>query len=222
MSVAPKSAASARSGASRKSNSRSLSRQKIPIARSKGDQSPPIEALPLRGSRQRSPNLMEPELPSSVVNMRAVTRPKASTAKTRQKQANHRPQARGLAPSQSTPAWLAQLTTWQRISSAIAFLLVSATLTVYGGTVYTQQLWSREYKRLENLQRQERQLTAADEVLKNQLANQAEQPNNGLVSPDPHSTLFLESAPSPLASPSATPNPKPAPSPKLTPTPMGY
>jgi hypothetical protein len=83
----------------------------------------------------------------------------------------------------------------QRGSLVIAFILVTATLIVYGSTVYTQQLWSKEYRKLKTLQRNEREMIATNEGLKNQLALQADQPGSGLVSPTPDSTIFLQPAP---------------------------
>lgn len=131
--------------------------------------------------------------------------------------------AKFIPQSESIPVWLTWLIRWQRRSSAIAFLLVSATLAVYGGTVYTQQLWNREYRQLETLQLQQRQLTAASEVLKNQLAQQAEQQDTGLIPATPNTNLFLQPAQQqPLPVPSSTPPTAPGSNPQLLPTPVGY
>lgn len=100
-----------------------------------------------------------------------------------------------LPSSQSAPLWFNLLVGLQRGSSVVTFLLIAAVLVVYGWTVYSQQLWSQEYRKLENLQRQERQLTAKNEILKNQLAQQAERPEAGLVPHTPKDTIFLEPAP---------------------------
>lgn len=99
------------------------------------------------------------------------------------------------ASQQTKPIWLVSLLFLQRGSDLITFLLVAATLTIYSWTVYTQQQWSGEYRKLENLQREERQLTTADAVMKDQLAQQAEQPGTGLVSPSHANTIFLPPAP---------------------------
>ncbi|HEY9692972.1 MAG TPA: hypothetical protein V6D15_12240 [Oculatellaceae cyanobacterium] len=97
--------------------------------------------------------------------------------------------------SQAYPKWLRTLIMMQRSSDIMMFSLVTAMLTIYGLTVYTQQLWTKEYRKLDHLQRQERQMTAANEVLKNQLAQQAENPATGLIPPDPAKTIFLPAAP---------------------------
>jgi len=90
------------------------------------------------------------------------------------------------------PIWLMGWNSFHRQTSVVTFLLVSATLIVYGCTVYSQHLWSRSYKKLQDLQRDERQLTKHDETLKNKMAQEAEKPRSGLVSPTPANTIFLE------------------------------
>ncbi len=97
--------------------------------------------------------------------------------------------------SQAYPNWLRTLIMMQRSSEIMMFSLVTVMLTIYGLTVYTQQLWTKEYRKLDHLQRQERQMTAANEVLKNQLAQQAENPETGLVPTDPAKTIFLTASP---------------------------
>ncbi len=103
-----------------------------------------------------------------------------------------------------TPLWLLHLHTLYRYSSVMTFLLVTAMLVVYGWTVYSQQLWSQAYRKLQNLQRSERQLTTNNEVLKNQLAQEAQTSAAKLVSPSPATAIFLR--PAPESSKEATPN----------------
>jgi len=93
------------------------------------------------------------------------------------------------------PTWLMRWNSLHRHTAVITFLLVSATLVVYGWTVYSQHLWSRSYQKLQDLQRDERQLTKHDEILKNKMAQEAEKPHSGLVSPTPANTIFLEETP---------------------------
>lgn len=93
-------------------------------------------------------------------------------------------------PKQS-PFWLRVLFRIQTGSSIITGLLVTGVLLVYASTVYVQQEWTQEYRRLEQLQREHRNLIAADEALKHQLANQASQSDAGYVSPSPDNTIFL-------------------------------
>jgi len=116
---------------------------------------------------------------------------------------------RSLPSARSVPDWLRLLLLAQRGSAIATFTLVGFTLLVYGWTVYSQQLWSRQYRELEALQRQERQLTAANEALKQEIAQQAERSNSRLTLPNPSSNIFLQPAPSrpatPAAATSATP-----------------
>jgi hypothetical protein len=100
-----------------------------------------------------------------------------------------------LPSKRSLPLWLRLLIQAQRGSLVIAFVLMTATLIVYGSTVYTQQLWSKEYRKLKTLQRNEREMIATNEGLKNQLALQADRPGSGLVPQTPDNTIFLQPAP---------------------------
>ena len=90
--------------------------------------------------------------------------------------------------------WTRSLILLQKSSSVLAFCLVSASLVVYSKTVDTQQLWGSQYKKLENLQRHERNLTTVNETLKNDLAQQAENPETGMVPFNPNNTIFLTPA----------------------------
>lgn len=111
--------------------------------------------------------------------------------------------------SRDMPSWLIRLYTLQRYSSITTFLLVGITLLIYGWTVYSQQLWSQAYHQFQNLQRDERQLTATNEVLKNKMAQEGEQPSTGLVSPSPAGTIFLPTTSVPVkVQPTTTPNPQ--------------
>lgn len=92
------------------------------------------------------------------------------------------------------PLWLLRLHTLHRHSSVVAFLLVAAALVAYGFTVYTQELWGKNYGRLQELQRDERQMTTTNATLTNKIAEEAENSKTGLVSPTPANTIFLPSA----------------------------
>lgn len=125
-----------------------------------------------------------------------------------------------LPNNRQLPLWLRSLIGVQRSLSILTGTLSIAVLSVYGQTVYSQQLWSQEYRKLENLQRNERQLTAASEVLKNQIAQQAETSRAGLVPSNPANTIFLQPAPqrpAPVATPIAPEDAKPT-----TFSPLGY
>lgn len=100
------------------------------------------------------------------------------------------------------PAWLKLLMKVQRGSTVMTLLLMGTVLAIYGWTVFTQQRWGHEYRRWGALQKHEQQLMATNEVLKNQMAQQAETPKAGLVAPDPSSMIFLApAAPRPAVQP---------------------
>ncbi|NEQ21691.1 MAG: hypothetical protein F6K28_21245 [Microcoleus sp. SIO2G3] len=120
---------------------------------------------------------------------------------------------------QQTPIWLSSLLFLQRSSDLVTFILVGTTLTIYSWTVYTQQQWTKEYRKLETLQRHERQLTTTNAVIQDQLAQQAENPATGLVTPTPGNTIFLPPAPQRQAQTAPTPTTEPES--KAT-TPLGY
>lgn len=90
------------------------------------------------------------------------------------------------------PMWLRSLLRVERASSAVVVLLLGGALTLYGLTVYGEQRWSQEYQKLETLRRGEQQLSAASEVLKHQLAKEAENPETGLAPQKPADTIFLQ------------------------------
>lgn len=123
-------------------------------------------------------------------------------------------------PRQSgLPLWLRSLIGLQRSSTIVAFALAGAALGVYGWTVYSQQLWGKEYQRLENLRRDERQLMATGSTLKSQIAQQVNPASPDLIPRTPQNVIFLK--PAPLRQPPAPPqkpvDPAPAPA-----GPMGY
>jgi hypothetical protein len=127
--------------------------------------------------RHNSPQLAaySPMQPRSVEPLRPVVQPM--------------PQPRPL------PTWVKVLLRVQKTSSMLTFLIMGSVLLTYGWTVVTQQRWGHEYRHWEALQKHEQQLMATNEVLKNQMAQQAENPKVGLVAPDPSSMIFLTPAP---------------------------
>jgi hypothetical protein len=122
--------------------------------------------------------------------------------------------------AESVPSWLQRLFALHRHSSIAAFVLVATTLVVYGWSVYSQQLWSQAYRKRHNLERYERQLMTTNEVLKNQMAKEAERPPAKLVSPTPAGMVFLKRAPvEPNPVLNTTPNSEIQ---QQTPNPVGY
>lgn len=117
------------------------------------------------------------------------------------------------------PLWLKLLLRLQQGSSLVTLSLILGVLATYGWTVYLQQQWGEAYESLETLKKQERQLVSANELLKNEIAEQAEKPTTGLLLPDPSNAIFLTPAPQ-----RSDIQPKSSPSPEATFSnkPLGY
>lgn len=128
---------------------------------------------------------------------------------------------RRLRAEQQLPTSVRLLIQIQRGSVAVAFVLVTAALVVYGSTVYMQQLWSKEYRQLKTLERSERQMVAASDVIKEQIVQQAERPGSGLVRRTKDMAIFLEPAPARPAQTPTTPS-LPKSEPTATNSPLGY
>ncbi|WP_016952282.1 hypothetical protein [Anabaena sp. PCC 7108] len=148
------------------------------------------ESTPIRSRRQSSSarNLLvspthEPKRPNLMKESG-----KQPTSNLKQQSSDRLPM---MSNAGAAPLWLLRLYSFHRYSSAAVFLCVSATLVVYGWTVYSQELWSQAYRTLQSLQRYERQLTTTNATLTSKMAEEAEQPTAGLVSPNPGGTIFL-------------------------------
>ena len=151
-----------------------------------------------------------PVLPNySPADSEAIARPGASVLKV-------------LPARPQQPVWLRSLLQAQRASSVVAVMLLGGALSLYGLTVYGEQRWSQDYQKLETLRLQEQQLSAASEVLKHQLAKEAQNPETGLAPQKPGNTIFLQPAPE-TRSPLAAPNSEPALQNRVgVQTPLGY
>ncbi|MDF5716915.1 MAG: hypothetical protein PUP93_24365 [Rhizonema sp. NSF051] len=177
--------------------------------------------------RQRSRPLKKPQFPRPQVSTEVFSKKQqrsSFTQKLPKEAAQNNIPTTPLIPtipaSGKIPEWLLR---WQGIhlySSAIAFLLVSTALVVYGWTVYSQQLWSQSYRQLQNLQRQERELKTKNEVLKNKIAQEASQPSAKLVSPTPATMIFMN--PAPIDSNPTPPTTKPTETQQQSVNPLGY
>ena len=137
-----------------------------------------------------------------VSNASAISKPKPLSDKTqligarRDRQVTTIKSRRLASPtslrSRPLPLWFLRLSLWQRRASIATLLLIAGTLITYSSTVYLQQQWSQQFRKLENLRHQERRLTATNEGLKNQLASEAEQPSTDLVPPNPADAIILK------------------------------
>lgn len=95
----------------------------------------------------------------------------------------------------SLPLWLRLLMSTQKLSIVVTVLLTVSVFAIYGWTVYAQEQWNQQYKKLEQLKRQERQLTAAEGSFNNELMRSAEKNPGELVRERPEQSIFLQAAP---------------------------
>ena len=93
------------------------------------------------------------------------------------------------------PVKLRVLLLLQKSSFGLAFGLIATSVAVYVSTVRIPEMWSKQYRDLETLQRQERQLVAINESLKHELAQQAQQEENNLELITSDNTIFIPPAP---------------------------
>ena len=115
------------------------------------------------------------------------------------------------------PAWLRSLLKVQKSSLAVAVVLAVAMVGSYGWSVYSQQLWGKEYSRLQQLRRQERQLTAGSEMMKHDIAKHVNASQLGLVPQSSEQVIFLKPAVERKTTPLREITTPPLPSP-----PLGY
>lgn len=83
----------------------------------------------------------------------------------------------------------------RQISLVLALGLAGGAIVTYGWTVYSQQLWGSAMARLEKLRSNERELTANAELMKNELAHDANPKAYGLVPQSPQHFIFVKPAP---------------------------
>jgi len=121
--------------------------------------------------------------------------------------------------SNSENSWIIRLNNIHHYSSVTAFLFVVVMLAIYGGTVYCQQIWSHSYRKLESLQRQERQLTAANAIIISKMAQEAEAMGLGLSAPG--KMVFLPAVSNNSQPPSRAKIP-PSPGKRTSIPPLGY
>jgi|GEM_PF-6220677 len=114
------------------------------------------------------------------------------------------------------PIWLRSLLFLESGSKLLTLCIITVSLVLYGLTVNFPKRWTKEYNKLMNLERHERELIEKNEALKNQVATEAEQ-DDTMLSPDPTQAIFLKTTPVAIVSPT----PQEAPMPQVM-TFLGY
>jgi len=85
--------------------------------------------------------------------------------------------------------------TTQKLSIVATVLLTISVFAIYGWTVYAQEQWNQQYKKLEQLKRQERQLTNAAGSFDNEMLQSIQKKPGDLVRESPEKSIFLQAAP---------------------------
>jgi len=93
------------------------------------------------------------------------------------------------------PMWLRVLMSTQKLAIAATVMLTISVFAIYGWTVYAQEQWNQQYKKLEQLKRQERQLTSAEGSFDNDLLRSVQNKPGDLVRERPDQSIFLQAAP---------------------------
>jgi hypothetical protein len=93
-----------------------------------------------------------------------------------------------------TPKWLKSLIILDRSSSAIAIASIVSTIVIYSAMFGIPKEWTQNYKKLEELQENERELTVINETLKNQFSKDSEQKVYGLSPASANRVFFLPSS----------------------------
>jgi hypothetical protein len=106
----------------------------------------------------------------------------------------------------------------QRLTQFLAIASVTGAVGLYACTVYNQKIWGKEYAQLTRLQEDERGMVTSNEGIKEQLIEQADQPDMGLSSPTPNQNLYI---PTPKALP-LRPQTAPTQAPIDNQAPIGY
>ncbi len=93
------------------------------------------------------------------------------------------------------PVWLRLLMTTQKLSIAMTVMLTLSVFAIYGWTVYAQEQWNQQYKKLEQLKRQERQLTTAEGAFDSDMLRSVQKKPGDLVRESSEKSIFLQAAP---------------------------
>lgn len=102
-----------------------------------------------------------------------------------------------LTPYHKLPTGLQRLKQLELATKVTSLALVAISAGFYAITYSAPQNWDRAQQELEQLQKQERQLTQLNESLKYDQAKQASS-NPHLVTPDPQKSIFIEGTTPPL------------------------
>ncbi len=163
----------------------------------------PAFRSPNSDPRKRSDQTQPVATPNNVISLQQVRqRKQLQTQRTQPRPPSET--VVELSPRQpAQPLWIKSLMVVQNFCSVTTGLLVGTTLALYGMSVYTESIWSQEYQTLERFRRQEHQFRAANELLKHQIVQDADNPK---ASSTMDTMIFLQPA---LPRPEVPPEPAP-------------
>ena len=92
----------------------------------------------------------------------------------------------------SVPNELRAIAFLEKVSSVLVFGLILSTLGIYASAVYAPKLWSKEYRKFEKLQQDERNLLANNASLRNNIATDSQASEQELASAHPFQLIFLK------------------------------
>ncbi len=119
--------------------------------------------------------------PSTTVS----TPEKSNKRKNRLRHQSIETQQKKLRRFKDYPLWLQALIILGHGSSFLCYSTVAVALAIYGMTVYAPRQWTSKYQELQELQRRERQITMAEELLKETVVESAKEKSSGFVNPQP-------------------------------------
>jgi Coiled-coil domain-containing protein 56 len=151
-------------------------------------QNSPLTALP-RSARSPLPSVRQQR--QSVPSQRVDRLPSRHSSQRREVRST----VRQFPQLQQYPQWLQSLIKVQRGSLLVTLGLGLTVLALYSWTFYSQHLWGKEYYKLEELRRNERQMSAYTGVIKDEITNQALKSQGTLIPKSPNTLIFIPSAP---------------------------
>lgn len=139
--------------------------------------------------------LRQPDFDSEYYSVQQQTHSaiKPSTTASPQVSRNKVVKSRAFRSANNLPQNLKTLSQVQKGSFAVAIATMTASICLYASTVQIPKLWSQEYRHLEDLQLQERQLVAINETIKYQIAREASGDENLNIAA-PESAVFIRPA----------------------------
>lgn len=145
----------------------------------------------MTASRARMPEPQRSPQPLDRRNKRLPASRQPATNKNVYRNVKRLPRTNGF----PLPLWLRLLMSTQKLSIALTVMLTVSVFAIYGWTVYAQEQWNQQYKKLEQLKRQERQLTSAEGSFDNELLRSVQNKPGDLVRERPDQSIFLQAAP---------------------------